>query len=155
MPIRVMPAFQPSMPGPPHAPKTFCAPCAATTRPTTARARANARSVEMTEVKVIDDPSFAYFFLSRHNARRRIAIPGRAVARPASLSSRSMRIDHVVINVSDFARSNAFYREVVGADIVEADGRIAYRFGTQQLNVHGPGVRPAAVARVPVAPGNS
>ena len=66
-----------------------------------------------------------------------------------------MRIDHVVINVSDFARSNAFYREVVGADIVEADGRIAYRFGTQQLNVHGPGVRPAAVARVPVAPGNS
>lgn len=66
-----------------------------------------------------------------------------------------MRLDHVVIHVSDFARSNAFYRDVLGADIVMRDGRVAYRFGEQQLNVHGPGVRPAAVARIPVAPGNS
>src|SRR5205807_4546128 len=66
-----------------------------------------------------------------------------------------VRLDHVVIHVSDFARSNAFYRDVIGVEIVETDGRVAYRLGAQHLNVHGPGIRPAAVARVPVAPGNS
>ncbi len=34
-------------------------------------------------------------------------------------------------------------------------GACAYRFGTEQLNVHGPGVRAHPVARIPVAPGNS
>jgi catechol 2,3-dioxygenase-like lactoylglutathione lyase family enzyme len=63
-------------------------------------------------------------------------------------------LDHVVIAVTDFERSNTFYRDVLGAEVVERDGRIAYRVGDQQLNVHGPGVRPAMVARVPVAPGN-
>jgi catechol 2,3-dioxygenase-like lactoylglutathione lyase family enzyme len=67
----------------------------------------------------------------------------------------SVRLDHVVIAVSDFARSNAFYRDVLGAEVVEVDGRVAYRVGGQQLNVHGPGVRPAMVARVPVSAGNS
>src|SRR5438309_11486550 len=66
-----------------------------------------------------------------------------------------MRLDHVVIAVSDLERSNAFYRDVLGAEVVEVDGRVAYRIGGQQLNVHGPGVSPAMVARVPVAPGNS
>lgn len=66
-----------------------------------------------------------------------------------------MRLDHVVIAVTDFERSNAFYRDVLGATVVEIDGRVAYRVDQQQLNVHGPGVRPAMVARVPVAPGNS
>jgi len=66
-----------------------------------------------------------------------------------------VRLDHVVIAVSDFERSNRFYRDVLGADIVEIDGRIAYRIGGQQLNVHGPGTRPAMVARKPVGPGNS
>jgi len=66
-----------------------------------------------------------------------------------------VRIDHVVIHVSDFTRSNGFYRAVLGAEIVYIDGRIAYRIGEQQLNVHGPGVRPAMLARIPVAPGNS
>jgi catechol 2,3-dioxygenase-like lactoylglutathione lyase family enzyme len=65
------------------------------------------------------------------------------------------RLDHVVIAVTDRARSDPFYRDVVGAEIVERDGRAFYRVGAQQLNVHAPGVRPAAVARVPVAPGNS
>ena len=31
----------------------------------------------------------------------------------------------------------------------------AYRFGTEQLNVHDPGVRADPVARIPVAPDNS
>jgi len=66
-----------------------------------------------------------------------------------------VRLDHVVIAVSDRARSDAFYRDVVGAEIVERDGRAFYRIGDQQLNVHTTGVRPAAVARIPVAPGNS
>ena len=66
-----------------------------------------------------------------------------------------MRLDHVVNAVSDFDRSNAFYRDVLDAAIVEVDGRVAYRVGEQQLNVHGAGVRPTMVARIPVAPGNS
>jgi catechol 2,3-dioxygenase-like lactoylglutathione lyase family enzyme len=67
----------------------------------------------------------------------------------------SVRLDHVVIAVSNFERSNAFYRDVLDAEIVDVDGRIAYRVGGQQLNVHGPGVRPAMVARIPVTPGSS
>ena len=44
---------------------------------------------------------------------------------------------------------------MVGAELVERGGGWAYRFGTQQLNVHGPGIDPAPVARLPVQPGNS
>jgi ribonuclease HI/catechol 2,3-dioxygenase-like lactoylglutathione lyase family enzyme len=65
------------------------------------------------------------------------------------------RLDHVVIAVSDWDRSNAFYRDVLGAEIVERGGGYAYRFGDQQLNVHGPGLEPSIVARDPVRPGNS
>jgi catechol 2,3-dioxygenase-like lactoylglutathione lyase family enzyme len=67
----------------------------------------------------------------------------------------NVRLDHVVIAVSDRVRSDAFYRQVVGAEVVERDGRAFYRVGDQQLNVHAAGVSPAAVARIPVAPGNS
>ena len=66
-----------------------------------------------------------------------------------------VRLDHVVIAVRDRSRSDAFYRDVVGADVVEQDDRVCYRLGEQQLNVHAPGVAPAAIARIPVAPGNS
>jgi catechol 2,3-dioxygenase-like lactoylglutathione lyase family enzyme len=64
-------------------------------------------------------------------------------------------LDHCVVHVSDWARSNAFYREVLGAEIIERPKGFAYRFGTVQLNLHGPGMRPAEVARLPVQPGNS
>jgi catechol 2,3-dioxygenase-like lactoylglutathione lyase family enzyme len=66
-------------------------------------------------------------------------------------------LDHCVIAVSDWERSNEFYRRVVGAELVElAPGRWAYRVGGQQLNVHGPGVDLSDnVARLPVQPGNS
>jgi catechol 2,3-dioxygenase-like lactoylglutathione lyase family enzyme len=65
-------------------------------------------------------------------------------------------LDHVVIAVSDWARSNAFYRDVLGAERVEVVlGQFAYRFGDQQLNVHGPDSEPFPVAREPVRPGNS
>jgi catechol 2,3-dioxygenase-like lactoylglutathione lyase family enzyme len=66
------------------------------------------------------------------------------------------KLDHCVIHVSDWSRSNAFYRDVLGAELVDrGHGTWAYRFGAQQLNVHGPGVQAEPVARVPVAPGNS
>jgi catechol 2,3-dioxygenase-like lactoylglutathione lyase family enzyme len=65
-------------------------------------------------------------------------------------------LDHCVIAVSDWERSNAFYRDVLGAEVVERpDGGRAYRFGDQQLNVHGPGFAGNPVARYPVRPGNS
>jgi catechol 2,3-dioxygenase-like lactoylglutathione lyase family enzyme len=65
-------------------------------------------------------------------------------------------LDHVVIAVSDWDTSNAFYRDVVGVELIELDnGRWAYRVGAQQLNVHGPGAKPSPVAADPVRPGNS
>ena len=67
-----------------------------------------------------------------------------------------MNLDHVVIAVSDWERSNRFYRDILGAEVVELDkGRYAYRFGAQQLNVHGPGSEPHPRASDPVRPGNS
>lgn len=67
----------------------------------------------------------------------------------------NVRLDHVVIAVSDRRRADAFYRDALGAKIVERDGRAFYRVGDQQLNVHTTGVSPAAVARIPVVPGGS
>jgi catechol 2,3-dioxygenase-like lactoylglutathione lyase family enzyme len=63
--------------------------------------------------------------------------------------------DHCVIAVTDWGRSNAFYRDVLGAELSERGAGWAYRFGDQQLNVHGPGVARDPVARDPVRPGNS
>ena len=65
------------------------------------------------------------------------------------------KLDHCVIHVSDWERSNAFYRDVVGAELVRRPNGWAYRFGEAQLNLHGPGFTPAEVARLPVMPGNS
>ena len=68
----------------------------------------------------------------------------------------AVRLDHCVIAVSDWARSNAFYRDVVGAELVPmGPDRVAYRLDETQLNVHGPGAEPSELARVPVQPGNS
>jgi catechol 2,3-dioxygenase-like lactoylglutathione lyase family enzyme len=66
-----------------------------------------------------------------------------------------VKLDHCVIHVSDWERSNAFYRDVVGAELIERPTGWAYRFGTEQLNLHGPGVKAEPVARLPVQPGNS
>jgi len=65
-------------------------------------------------------------------------------------------VDHCVIAVSHWERSNRFYRDVLGAELLELEkGRFAYRFGEQQLNVHGPGSTPYPRATDPVRPGNS
>jgi catechol 2,3-dioxygenase-like lactoylglutathione lyase family enzyme len=66
-----------------------------------------------------------------------------------------VKLDHCVVHVSDWERSNAFYRDVLGAELVRRGNGWAYRFGDSQINLHGPGVRPAEVARLPVQPGNS
>ncbi|HYS49902.1 MAG TPA: VOC family protein [Xanthobacteraceae bacterium] len=66
-----------------------------------------------------------------------------------------VKFDHCVVHVSDWERSNAFYRDVLGAELVKREVGFAYRFGDTQLNLHGPGLRPAEVARLPVQPGNS
>jgi catechol 2,3-dioxygenase-like lactoylglutathione lyase family enzyme len=68
---------------------------------------------------------------------------------------RTARLDHVVIAVTDWDRSNRFYTEILGAELVPRGEGWAYRLGEQQLNVHGPGVRPHPVASMPVTPGNS
>jgi catechol 2,3-dioxygenase-like lactoylglutathione lyase family enzyme len=67
----------------------------------------------------------------------------------------NVRLDHVVIHVSDWERSNAFYSEVVGVEVIKRGSGYAYRLGDQQLNCHGPGVVASPLARVAVAPGNS
>lgn len=63
--------------------------------------------------------------------------------------------DHCVIHVSDWSRSNAFYRDVFGAEIVPVGKGYAYRFGSVQLNCHGPDHWGTPRAQVPVMPGNS
>jgi len=65
-------------------------------------------------------------------------------------------LDHAVIAVSDWDRANAFYRDVVGVGVVVAPGeprRFRYRLANTTLNVHGPGMDPEPVARIPAAPG--
>jgi catechol 2,3-dioxygenase-like lactoylglutathione lyase family enzyme len=73
------------------------------------------------------------------------------------MTSLRLRFDHCVIAVSNWKRSNAFYRDVLGAELIEraaGPGR-HHRFGEQQLNVHGPGDNPSPVAADPVRPGTS
>ena len=64
-------------------------------------------------------------------------------------------LDHCVIAVSDWDRSNAFYAEVLGAEVVAHGGGYVYRFGPNQLNIHGPGVDGEPNAQPPVAPGGA
>lgn len=66
-----------------------------------------------------------------------------------------VELDHCVIHVSDWERSNAFYRAVLGAEIVPNGAGFVYRIGRIQLNCHGPGLNPMPVARQPVPPGGS
>jgi catechol 2,3-dioxygenase-like lactoylglutathione lyase family enzyme len=67
----------------------------------------------------------------------------------------SIRLDHSVVSVSDWARSNAFYEAVLGVEVVPHGQGYMYRLGDQQLNLHGPGVPGDPNAAVPVAPGGS
>ncbi|HEY2123721.1 MAG TPA: VOC family protein [Chthoniobacterales bacterium] len=65
------------------------------------------------------------------------------------------RFDHCVIHVTNWDRSNAFYRDVVGVELVPRGKHWAYRFENAQLNLHGPGVEATPLAEIPVPPGGS
>lgn len=65
------------------------------------------------------------------------------------------KLDHCVIHVSDWERSNRFYQDVLGAELIPRPQGWAYRFGETQLNLHGPGVEATPVAKLPVQPGGS
>lgn len=66
-----------------------------------------------------------------------------------------IKLDHFVIHVSDWQRSNDFYERVFGMEVVKRGNGYAYRLGDIQLNCHGPGFETDTVARLPVQPGNS
>jgi catechol 2,3-dioxygenase-like lactoylglutathione lyase family enzyme len=65
------------------------------------------------------------------------------------------KLDHCVITVSNWERSNRFYRDVMGAELVPFSKGWAYRFGNEQLNVHGPDQPGDPNARIPVPAGGS
>jgi catechol 2,3-dioxygenase-like lactoylglutathione lyase family enzyme len=67
----------------------------------------------------------------------------------------AITFDHCVIHVGDWARSIAFYRDVLGAEIVPYGQGAMFRFGPVQLNTHGPGQIGSPRARAPVMPGGS
>lgn len=66
-----------------------------------------------------------------------------------------LKLDHVVIHVSEWERSNRLYADVLGAEVVPRGSGSMYRIGRQQLNVHGLGLEVQEVTRLPVQPGNS
>ena len=68
---------------------------------------------------------------------------------------KNIKLDHCVIHVSDWERSNRFYSEFMGAEIVPNGKGFSYRFGDTQLNCHGPGVNVTEVANLPIMPGGS
>lgn len=66
-----------------------------------------------------------------------------------------LRLDHCVIHVSDWERSNRFYADVLGVEILPRQKGFTYKMGDFLLNCHGPGIVPNLVAKKPVEPGNS
>ena len=66
-----------------------------------------------------------------------------------------VKLDHCVVHVSDWERSNGFYRDILGAELIQRGDGWMYRIGDVQLNLHGPGVDAMPVARIPVPPGGS
>src|SRR3954463_4753713 len=78
------------------------------------------------------------------------------ICRPAgALMTLPIKLDHSVIHVSDWERSNAFYRDVLGAEIVPIRQGFAYRFGSVPLNCHGPNPMGPPRPELPVMPGGS
>lgn len=65
-----------------------------------------------------------------------------------------LKFDHCVIRVSNWGASHAFYRDVLGAEVVRQGETWAYRFGDVQLNCHGPGSEPHPTARRSGQPGD-
>lgn len=60
-------------------------------------------------------------------------------------------IDHIVLTVSDAEASRRFYEGALGMACVERDGRMAFRFGAQELKVHRRPAEFLPAARCPAA----
>lgn len=67
----------------------------------------------------------------------------------------NIHLDHCVIHVSNWERFNHFYSQVLGAKLIPIGSGWSYRFGSTQLNCHGPNVHGLPVAKLPVMPGGS
>jgi catechol 2,3-dioxygenase-like lactoylglutathione lyase family enzyme len=67
----------------------------------------------------------------------------------------SIKLDHCVIHVSEWERSNRFYQDVLGAELIPIGAGWSYRFGETQLHCHGPNVEGTPNAQLPVMPGGS
>ena len=63
--------------------------------------------------------------------------------------------DHCVVHVSDWERSNAFYRDVLGAELFAGRRAGPTASAPRSSICTGPAFIPAEVARLPVQPGNS
>jgi catechol 2,3-dioxygenase-like lactoylglutathione lyase family enzyme len=87
--------------------------------------------------------------------RARTAVARERLARCELATTLPVTLDQCVIHVSEWERSSAFYRDVMGAELVVRPVGYVFRFGDRQLNVYGAGVKPAELARLPVQPGNS
>ncbi|WP_375455337.1 VOC family protein [uncultured Methylobacterium sp.] len=84
-----------------------------------------------------------------------LTLPGAEGVLPETLLRPAIHLDHCVIHVTDWARANAFYGDVIGAEVIAAGAGFVYRFGGVQLNGHGPGLDPEPLAEKPVMPGGS
>ena len=84
-----------------------------------------------------------------------LTLPGADGTGPEMPLRPAIHLDHCVIHVTDWARSNAFYRDVLDAEVIPAGAGFVYRFGGVQLNCHGPGLSPEPLAERPVLPGGS
>jgi catechol 2,3-dioxygenase-like lactoylglutathione lyase family enzyme len=80
---------------------------------------------------------------------------GAEYPRPRLVPPGVAALDHCVIAVSDWDRSNAFYAAVLDAEVVARGEGYVYRFGSNQLNIHGPGVDGEPNAEPPVVPGGA
>ena len=67
----------------------------------------------------------------------------------------NIRLDHSVLHVSSWEVSDAFYRDVMGAEVIPRGAGFFDRFGTQQPDLHGPGLTSTPLSRLSVQPGNS
>jgi catechol 2,3-dioxygenase-like lactoylglutathione lyase family enzyme len=67
----------------------------------------------------------------------------------------NVALDHCVIHVTDWSKATSFYGGVLGAEAIPYEGGYQFKWGSQQLNCHGPGVKAGPLARRPVLPGGS
>jgi hypothetical protein len=78
-----------------------------------------------------------------------------ALVRRRRQSMPKPKLDHCVIDVSDWTLSTAFYRRLTGASLIRRGNIWIYRLGDMQLNCHRAGPDPVPMAQLPIGPGTS